>query len=293
MREIHNIYILLCILYLFISFNISKESPSSQKNIIPDDSQNETYAFRIIEYLEENEPENTYLYLKLNFNILNQNILIKKNTAIFKLTTEFSLTNPYFEIFILDKNLKEVNSTDINNHNNWELKYFVDFCENIGNKYIYYFIVHNKHNEFGEKNKGKSLLLRISMEKKKGRFTIQNLDTYPEMVFRSVYKKDNKNLRAQNNPHWNPQKNYNNYYNHNYNQNYNYDYHKFYDMKDHRYYHIYYRKRYYNWILNYSMIFGCLLWQIWLVILVLYCLVSRKKNPTVAVVIGNIPQQNN
>ena len=289
MKEMYSINILLSILYLFISFNISKESPSSEIKIIPDANQNATAAFVLLDDLEE-ESKDFYLYFKFDFDYHSQMTQNRKNKAFFKLTTEFALSPFQIQSIFLDKSLEEVNLSDIHNNGHWKENPYV-FREQIDNEYNYYIIIHNKRDEYEVDNYRKTLIIRILINKKQGQLTLENLFTLPETVLESLKNKKNYNLRNPNYPHWqDPNNNY--YNNYKYNNNYNYYHNSYYKRK---YYglHKYYRRRYYYGVINYCIVFGTLLGQIWLVILVLYCLVNRKKKTTLAVVVGNIQQQNN
>ena len=288
MKEMPSINILLSILYLFISFNISKESPSSEIKIIPDAYQNATAAFVLLDDLEE-ETKDFYLYFKFDFDYHSQITQNRKNKAFFKLTTEFELSPFQIQGIFLDKALEEVKLADIYNNGHWKQIPYT-FREQIYNEYNYYFIIYNKHHEYEEDNNRKTLIFRILINKKQGQLTLENLLTLPEIVLESLKNKKNNNLREQNYHHWqqDPNKNYNNY-------NYNYDYYhnNYYDRKHEALHKYYYRNRYYFDIINCCIFLGFLLGNIWFVILVLYFLVNRKKKTTLAVVVGNIRQQNN
>jgi hypothetical protein len=291
MKEMPSINILLSILFLFISFNISKESPSSEIKIIPDANQNATAAFVLLDDLEE-ETKDFYLYFKFDFEYHSQTTQNRKNKAFFKLTTEFALSPFQIQSIFLDKTLEEVNLADINNNGHWKENHIV-FREQIDNEYNYYFIINNKHHEYEENNNRKTLILRILINKKQGQLTLENLFTLPEIVLESLNNKKNNNLRAPNYPHFQDPNN-NQYNNYKYNHNYNYDYyHNNYYDRTYYGHHKYYRSRYYYSVFNCCIIIGFLLGQIWFVILILYCLVNRKKKTTLAVVVGNIQQQNN
>ena len=57
MKEMFNINFIIFFLYLFISFSITKQSPSFEINIIPDANQNATAAFvsldDLVSYINE------------------------------------------------------------------------------------------------------------------------------------------------------------------------------------------------------------------------------------------------
>ena len=63
MKEMFNINFIIFFLYLFISFSITKQSPSFEINIIPDANQNATAAFVSLDDLEKTEKK---IYLILN-----------------------------------------------------------------------------------------------------------------------------------------------------------------------------------------------------------------------------------
>ena len=70
MKEMFNINFIIFFLYLFISFSITKQSPSFEINIIPDANQNAPAAFVSLDDLEKTEKK-IYLYFKFfNFRFI-------------------------------------------------------------------------------------------------------------------------------------------------------------------------------------------------------------------------------
>ena len=232
-------------------------------------------------------------YAYFSFDFSNSNI------AYFKITTESSLSHSNIQLFFSEKEVNEFNINDLEN-------YYVQW------NFIRGYAFKKVKNEQGfdsylkvEKyNKNcKTLIIRIDVDKLGNDITAENLEYLPEdnSLNKNNYNEIEKNLH-----HWKDNYNNNNYnnnnyhYNHNNNNHYNHNnnypsnhnnYHNYgmnnnqrdYNNEIHnRYYHYHQSWRAHSHDTIYEtnaprIIYGLILSQIWIVILILYCLVNRRK----------------
>ena len=251
MTEMLKKNLILFLIYSFISLNKANVSSSFEINIIPEIKKRQE---RLFLYIDLKEIENTNLYFIFDFNNYSNQKKENKNIAFFELTTEYNLSNLVFQYIFLYKKIGEVNSTIIKNIDFWESKRFIPE-EQVNDEFIYYFIIQNQIEE--KKNKIKSLLIKISVDKKEGYLSIGNTYTLPEHIFQKIKNSNDKEY---------------NYID--FNHNYYFDYDNRYTCN-------------HPHLILFLPIIGFILILIWIIIKVLYCLINRRKKANLVVVIGN------
>ena len=285
---------------ILISINII--SPSEIK-IIPDANLNATSAFASLQDIEKPD----FLYFTFDFNYHNNIPNKEKDEAYFKITTELFLTYRDFQFTFLEKKQEEVILEDLvpqEKYIFWKYAYLIS-NEKDNNEYNYYLQINRRV----DKNTKNTLVLKIPVDKKEGQITVENLFSLPEEVlekkntFKNVNNWPKYNINENKDDKYHHRTEYNEYKNniynkpektlHNYNGYNNYDnnYHQknkiFYPPKNHRY-HWYYG--YYRIFYSLFLYLGIILFNIWVAIFILYCIVNRRKKPQLAIVVGNIQQ---
>ena len=286
---------------ILISINII--SPSEIK-IIPDANLNATSAFASLQDIEKPD----FLYFTFDFNYHNNIPNKEKDEAYFKITTELFLTYRDFKYTFLEKKQEEVISEDLDPQEKyifWKYAYLIS-NEQDNNEYNYYLQINRRV----DKNTKNTLVLKIPVDKKEGQITVENLFSLPE----EVLEKKNKFKNVNNLPKYNINENADDKYHHHRNEydeyknnkiynkpeknppiyngynhydNYHHTKKVFYPPKNHRY-HWYYG--YYRILYSLFFILGIILFNIWIAIFILYCIVNRRKKPQLAIVVGNIQQ---
>ena len=130
---------------------------------------------------------------------------------------------------------------------------------------------------FNYSKEKKTLIIRLEIDGLKGDITIENLESLPEENS-LINNKYNKNLKENKHNHHNSYNSQNNYHNNviNNEQRYSnnnihnryYHYHK--DWRSHSHDRV-------HAISNFRILYGLLIGHIWLIILILYCLVNKRK----------------
>ena len=243
-------------------------------------------------------------YAYFSFDFSNSNI------AYFKITTESSFSHSNIQLLFSEKEVNEINKNDLEN-------YYVQWY------FIRGYAFKKVKNEQGfdsylkvEKyNKNcKTLIIRIDVDKLGNDITAENLESLPED---NSLNKNNYNEKEKNLHYWqdNYNKNNNNYNNNNYHYNHNNNNHYNNYPSNHNNYHNYgmnnnqrdynneIHNRYYHYHQSWRahshdtiyetnaprIIYGLILSQIWIVIMILYCLVNRRKrNVQYTVAINNV-----
>ena len=246
-------------------------------------------------------------YAYFSFDFSNSNI------AYFKITTESSFSHSNIQLLFSEKEVKEINKNDLENYYvQWHFIRGYAFKKVKNEQGFDSYLKVEKYNK-----NCKTLIIRIDVDKLGNDITAENLESLPEdnSLNKNNYNEIEKNLH-----HWkdNYNKNNNNYnnnnyhYNHNNNNHYNHNnnypsnhnnYHNYgmnnnqrdYNNEIHnRYYHYHQSWRAHSHDTIYEtnaprIIYGLILSQIWIVILILYCLVNRRKrNVQYTVAINNV-----
>ena len=244
-------------------------------------------------------------YAYFSFDFSNSNI------AYFKITTESSLSHSNIQLFFSEKEVNEINKNDLENYYvQWHFIRGYAFKKVKNEQGFDSYLKVEKYNK-----NCKTLIIRIDVDKLGNDITAENLESLAEdnSLNKNNYNEIEKNLH-----HWKDNYNNNNYnnnnyhYNHNNNNHYNHNnnypsnhnnYHNYgmnnnqrdYNNEIHnRYYHYHQSWRAHSHDTIYEtnaprIIYGLILSQIWIVIMILYCLVNRRKrNVQYTVAINNV-----
>ena len=232
-------------------------------------------------------------YAYFSFDITDKNI---KDTVYFKITTDSALYHSNINYYLFEKEIDKISGKDVEGI----YYYFIKGANFRKEKTEQGYDSYLKFEHLNRYNR-KTLLIRIDVEKMKGDISIENLEKYPED--NSLINNNNYNKNNYNNNNKIKYNNYNknNYGHHNYDR-YNNHHHevinneqRYYNNQDNynRYYHYHKEWRYHSHdrINEYSslkILYGIVLLQVWFVIMILYCLVNRKKrNNQIVVGINN------
>ena len=245
-------------------------------------------------------------YAYFSFDFSNSNI------AYFKITTESSFSHSNIQLLFSEKEVNEINKNDLENYYfQW---YFIKgyAFKKVKNEQGF-----DSYLKVEKYNKNcKTLIIRIDVDKLGNDITAENLESLPEdnSLNKNNYNEKEKNLHYWQDNYNNNKNNYNNnyHYNHNNNNHYNHNnnypsnhnnYHNYgmnnnqrdYNNEIHnRYYHYHQSWRAHSHDTIYEtnaprIIYGLILSQIWIVIMILYCLVNRRKrNVQYTVAINNV-----
>ena len=217
-------------------------------------------------------------YAYFSFDITDKKL---NDIAYFKITSDSALYHSNIQYYFSDKTIDKISSYDVE-----------------GTHFFYYYIKGSNFRkekteqgfdsylkiEFLNKYNRKTLLIRIDVEKIKGEISIENLESIPEdnSLINNNYNKNNyehNNYDRHNHQHHEVINNEQRYYNNQDNYNRYYHYHK--EWR----YHSHDRINEYS---SFKMVYGIILLQVWFVIMILYCLVNRKKrNNNIMVAISN------
>jgi hypothetical protein len=194
-----------------------------------------------------------------------------KDIAYFKITTDFAIYHLNIQFTFLEKKIENLVDNDVLGKNiTW---YYIKGSNFRKEKTEQGFDSYIKLENYFTKKK--TLLIRIYVEKMKGDMIVENLESMP--MDNSLTNNNNYNK--------------NNFGHHNHNKNVHHDYHDYVINNEHRYYynnsynkyHHYHKEwRYHshdriNEVNPYRNLYGIILLQIWLVIMILYCMVNRRK----------------
>ena len=232
-------------------------------------------------------------YAYFSFDITDKNI---KDTVYFKITTDSSLYHSNINYYLFEKEIDKISGKDVEGI----YYYFIKGANFRKEKTEQGYDSYLKFEHLNRYNR-KTLLIRIDVEKMKGDISIENLENFPED--NSLINNNNYNKNNYNNNNKNKYNNYNanNYGHHNYDR-YNNHHHevinneqRYYNNQDNynRYYHYHKEWRYHshdriNEYSSFKILYGIVLLQVWFVIMILYCLVNRKKrNNQIVVGINN------
>ena len=232
-------------------------------------------------------------YAYFSFDITDKNI---KDTVYFKITTDSALYHSNINYYLFEKEIDKISGKDVEGI----YYYFIKGANFRKEKTEQGYDSYLKFEHLNRYNR-KTLLIRIDVEKMKGDISIENLEKYPED--NSLINNNNYNKNNYNNNNKNKYNNYNknNYGHHNYDR-YNNHHHevinneqRYYNNQDNynRYYHYHKEWRYHshdriNEYSSFKILYGIVLLQVWFVIMILYCLVNRKKrNNQIVVGINN------
>jgi len=217
-------------------------------------------------------------YAYFSFDFSKQN-----DIAYFKITTESVLSHNNIQFLFTDKNKDEITYNDFEKkYNNW---YFIRGSNFKKEKTEQGFDSYLKIERFFKDKK--TLLIRLDVEELKGEITLENLESLPED--NKLNKNKHKEKQKENNYHDNynhNQYNYHKYVINNEQRNYNNDIHN-------RYYHYHKEWRNHshdkvNETNSLKIMYGMFIAQVWMIILILYCLVNRRKrNAQYVVTINN------
>jgi hypothetical protein len=262
-------FILLFIFFFLISINKINGSSSINIYFIPDANHNATAPMVFLNNIKESK----YIFFCFDFNYHNQvNQNEDKDIAFFKLITQKNVYDNIQYTF-LAKKVEKVTTTDLepNKYYDWKLANFKLEKQNDNENYC---LIEIKR--IGGDIKGSTLIIRIPILKYKGEITIENINSFS----------DNKKKNVINNLPNNSERNYNSYRNE---RNY---YHHYLNNHHHGYYEFQYGKHYYNKKKYYrrfieGSIFGSILGMVWIFVFILYCLINRRKNAQLAIIIGN------
>ena len=284
---INNPILLIFLLFIFINC----QSPQDiEFKMIPSAYFNATATYATF------DKDKLFLYFTFDLDF-HKNVSKEKEVACFKISTSSPINGRDIKYTFLDKKPEQVNVTDLNIKNNifWYNGYIANE-EKTSFDYNYYIII----KLLGENKNKSTLIIKIDVLNKKGDLTLENkfipLDKiklklndikdvnnlFPDM--KSLEKHYNRSYPYKNltiNNYYGYKNHYNNHHPNNHN-NYHYHYHYNYHRRKYRRVHRY---------IDFSII-GILLLQVWTIVLILYCIVNRRKpeNNRTAVIIGNIQQ---
>ena len=204
------------------------------------------------------------------------------NIAYFKITTESSLSHSNILLFFSDKEADEINQYDLEkNYVQWFFIRGYDFKkEKTEQGFDSYLKIEKYVKTF------KTLIIRVDVDKLNEDITVENLESLPEdnTLNKYNYKEKENNLHH-------PHDKYNNNHNHQMNNNNQRDYN---NEIHNKYYHYHQNWRSHSHDSVYEtntprIIYGLIISQIWILVLILYCLVNRRKrNVQYAVAINNV-----
>ena len=232
-------------------------------------------------------------YAYFSFDITDK---IIKDTVYFKITTDSALYHSNINYYLFEKEIDKISGKDVEGI----YYYFIKGANFRKEKTEQGYDSYLKFENLNRYNR-KTLLIRIDVEKMKGDISIENLENFPEdnsLINNNNYNKNNYNNNNKNNYN---NYNKNNYGHHNYDR-YNNHHHevinneqRYYNNQDNynRYYHYHKEWRYHshdriNEYSSFKILYGIVLLQVWFVIMILYCLVNRKKrNNQIVVGINN------
>ena len=232
-------------------------------------------------------------YAYFSFDITDKNI---KDTVYFKITTDSALYHSNINYYLFEKEINKISGKDVEGI----YYYFIKGANFRKEKTEQGYDSYLKFEHLNRYNR-KTLLIRIDVEEMKGDISIENLENFPED--NSLINNNNYNKNNYNNNNKIKYNNYNknNYGHHNYDR-YNNHHHevinneqRYYNNQDNynRYYHYHKEWRYHshdriNEYSSFKILYGIVLLQVWFVIMILYCLVNRKKrNNQIVVGINN------
>ena len=255
----------LFIIYISLYCLVDKAESQIIKEVYPY-YLNVTAAYISLENLDENK------YVYFSFNSDDERNM---NITYFKINTESELSQSNIQFKFTRKKTEEISKEDLEKNNaNW---FYIRGHKFRSEKNQQGFDTYLKIDRYF--NVKKTLIIRLEIDKLKGDITVENLESLPEKD--SLNNNHKKKVRE-------------NKHNHHYNNNYNSQdkYHNNVINNEHRYSHnndIHNRYYHYhkNWrehshdkiyeISNLRIVYGLIIAQIWLIVLVLYCLVNRRK----------------
>ena len=235
----------------------------------------------------ENSDIRKYVYF--SFDITDKKL---NGNAYFKITTDSALFHSNIQYYFSDKNINKISSYDVEGTN---LFYYYIKGSNFRKEKTeqgfgsYLKIEHlNKYNR-------KTLLIRIDVEKMKGEILIENLEIIPEdnSLTNNNYNNYNKNDYEHHN--YDSKNKYNSNHNHHNHHEVINNEQRYYNNQDNynRFYHYHKEWRYHSHdrINEYSspkMVYGIILFHVWFIILIIYCLINRKKrNNQIIIAVNN------
>ena len=208
------------------------------------------------------------------------------NIAYFKITTESSLSHSNIQLLFSNKDTDKINQYDLeNNYAQWFFIRGYNFKkEKTEQGFDSYLKIEKYTKTF------KTLIIKVDVDKLNGDITAENLESLPEdnSLNKNNYKEKENKL---NHPHdkynndYQYNNNHNNYHNHEIKNN---------NQRDYKYYHYHQNWRSHSHDSVYQtntprIIYGLIISQIWMLVLILYCLVNRRKrNVQYAVAINNV-----
>ena len=223
-------------------------------------------------------------YAYFSFDITEKNI---KDTVYFKITTDSALYHSNINYYLFEKEIDKISGKDVEGI----YYYFIKGANFRKEKTEQGYDSYLKFEHLNRYNR-KTLLIRIDVEKMKGDISIENLEKYPEdnSLINNNYNKNNYNNYNKNNYGHHDYDRYNNHHHEVINNE-----QRYYNNQDNynRYYHYHKEWRYHshdriNEYSSFKILYGIVLLQVWFVIMILYCLVNRKKrNNQIVVGINN------
>ena len=203
-------------------------------------------------------------YAYFSFDITDKNI---KDTVYFKITTDSALYHSNINYYLFEKEIDKISGKDVEGI----YYYFIKGANFRKEKTEQGYDSYLKFEHLNRYNR-KTLLIRIDVEKMKGDISIENLENFPEdnsLINNNRYNNHHHEVINNEQRYYNNQDNYNRYYH----------YHK--EWR----YHSHDRINEYS---SFKILYGIVLLQVWFVIMILYCLVNRKKrNNQIVVGINN------
>ena len=256
----------LFIIYICLYCLVDKAESQIIKEVYPY-YMNVTAAYVSLENLNANK----YVYFSYNFDDQKNLDLI-----FFKITTESELTQSNIQYRFTNKKAEEISKEDLEKDNAYW--FYIRGRKFRSEKNEQGFDTYLKIDRYFKEKK--ALIIRLEIDKLKGDIMVENLESLPEIdsLINNNHKKkvkENKHNHHYNNNYYSQDKYHNNVINNEQRYSHNNDIHN-------RYYH--YHK---NWrehshdriyeISNLRIVYGLIIGQIWLIVLVLYCLVNRRK----------------
>ena len=222
-----------------------------------------------------------YAYFSFDFS--------KSNIAYFKITTESSLSHSNIQLLFSDKEVDKINQYDLENYyTQWHFIRGYDFKKEKTEQGFDSYLKIEKYIKTC-----KTLIIRVDVDKLGADIMAENLERLPEDI---SLNKNNYKEKENTYGHW--QGNYNNNYHYNHNNNHihgiNNNQRDYNNEIHNRYYHYHQKWRDHSHDTVYAtnaprIIYGLIISQIWMIILILYCLVNRRKrNVQYAVAINNV-----
>ena len=154
---------------------------------IPDSTYNATAAFAFLDGTQENK----YVYFSFDFDYHNQMKKKQKNIAYFKINSDFNTSLVDIRYTIINKEWDKIDSKDIDEQRFWKMAMLV-----FGENNVYGSENYVRINKFRSHRSKNTAVLRITVPKKEGQITIENLYPLPEEILAKKQRKRKINFNS-------------------------------------------------------------------------------------------------